>query len=87
VFVNDAFGTAHRAHASNVGISSNIKESALGFLVNNELEMLAKAIDSPKSPVVSIVGGAKVSDKIGVVESLLKISDKVILAGGMTYTF
>ena len=87
VFINDAFGTAHRSHASNVGIASNIEESALGFLVNTEVKMLTKAISNPKSPVISIVGGAKVSDKIGVVESLLNISDKVILCGGMTFTF
>ncbi len=87
VFVNDAFGTAHRAHASNVGIAKNIATSALGMLVDNEVKMLSKALDNPQSPVISIIGGAKVSDKINVIESLMKISDKIIICGGMTYTF
>ncbi|WP_381414848.1 phosphoglycerate kinase [Spiroplasma endosymbiont of Anurida maritima] len=87
VFVNDAFGTAHRAHASNVGIASNIKESCVGFLVEKELNMLSKAMNNPKRPLVAIVGGAKVSDKINVIENLLKIADKVIIGGGMAFTF
>ncbi|AUM62924.1 phosphoglycerate kinase [Spiroplasma monobiae] len=87
VFVNDAFGTAHRAHASNVGIASNIAESCVGFLVQKELEMLAKGIDKPEHPFVAIIGGAKVSDKIGVIDNLLEKADKIIIGGGMAYTF
>ncbi|AUF83375.1 phosphoglycerate kinase [Mesoplasma syrphidae] len=87
VFVNDAFGTAHRAHASNVGISENIEESALGFLVQSEIEMLGKGIDTPERPFVAILGGAKVSDKIGVIDHLLTKVDKILVGGGMTYTF
>ncbi|QGS52251.1 phosphoglycerate kinase [Spiroplasma tabanidicola] len=87
VFVNDAFGTAHRAHASNVGIASNISESCVGFLVQKELEMLAKGIDSPEHPFIAIIGGAKVSDKIGVIDNLLQKADKIIIGGGMAYTF
>ncbi|QEH62202.1 phosphoglycerate kinase [Spiroplasma chinense] len=87
VFVNDAFGTAHRAHASNVGIASNIAESCVGFLVQKELEMLSKGIDSPEHPFVAIIGGAKVSDKIGVIDNLLTKADKIIIGGGMAYTF
>lgn len=87
VFINDAFGTAHRAHASNVGIASNIKESAIGFLIQNELEMLSKGLDHPKKPFIAIVGGAKVSDKIAVIENLLQKADKILIGGGMAYTF
>ena len=87
VFVNDAFGTAHRAHASNVGIASNIKESALGLLVQKELEMLSEGLLAPKHPFVAIIGGAKVSDKIAVIENLLKTADKILIGGGMAYTF
>ncbi|WP_339020604.1 phosphoglycerate kinase [Spiroplasma endosymbiont of Atherix ibis] len=87
IFVNDAFGTAHRAHASNVGIASNIAESCLGFLVEKELEMLSKGIDKPEHPFVAIIGGAKVSDKIGVIDNLLEKADKIIIGGGMAYTF
>lgn len=87
VFVNDAFGTAHRAHASNVGIASNISESCVGFLVQKELEMLGKGIDNPEHPFVAIIGGAKVSDKIGVIDNLLTKADKIIIGGGMAYTF
>lgn len=87
VFINDAFGTTHRAHASNVGIAKNIKESAIGFLVANELKMLKQGLDHPKRPLISIVGGAKISDKIGIIDALLKKSDKVIICGGMAYTF
>ena len=77
VFVNDAFGTAHRAHASNVGIASNIKESAVGFLVEKEINFIGGAVDNPARPLVAILGGAKVSDK----------ADKVIIGGGMMFTF
>ncbi|WP_339033889.1 phosphoglycerate kinase [Spiroplasma endosymbiont of Cantharis rufa] len=87
IFVNDAFGTAHRAHASNVGIASNISESCVGFLVQKELEMLAKGIDKPEHPFIAIIGGAKVSDKIGVIDNLLEKADKIIIGGGMAYTF
>ncbi|AKX33833.1 phosphoglycerate kinase [Spiroplasma litorale] len=87
VFVNDAFGTAHRKHASNVGIASNISESCVGFLVQKELEMLSKGIDKPEHPFVAIIGGAKVSDKIGVIDNLLKKADKIIIGGGMAFTF
>ena len=87
VFVNDAFGTAHRAHASNVGIASNIKDSAVGFLVEKEIEFIGGAVDNPERPLVAILGGAKVSDKIGVIENLLDKADKVIIGGGMMFTF
>ena len=87
VFVNDAFGTAHRAHASNVGISSNIADSAAGFLMQKEIEFIGGAVDNPARPFVAILGGAKVSDKIGVIENLLDKADKVIIGGGMMFTF
>ncbi len=87
VFVNDAFGTAHRAHASNVGITNNIKEACVGFLVEKELKALNKAIENPARPSVAILGGAKVSDKIKVIEKLAAIYDKVLIGGGMRYTF
>ncbi|RRC94172.1 phosphoglycerate kinase [Erysipelotrichaceae bacterium OH741_COT-311] len=86
LFVTDAFGSVHRAHASTVGIAE-ILPSALGFLVQKEVECLSAAIDNPKRPLVAILGGAKVSDKIAVIENLLKIADKVIIGGGMSYTF
>ncbi|GEK91789.1 phosphoglycerate kinase [Alkalibacterium kapii] len=86
VFVNDAFGTAHRSHASNVGIASNV-ESAAGFLVEKEINFIGGAVDEPKRPFVAILGGAKVSDKIGVIENLISKADKVLVGGGMTYTF
>ena len=87
IFVNDAFGTAHRAHASNVGISSNIAVSVAGFLMSKEIEFIGGAVDSPARPFVAILGGAKVSDKIGVIENLLDKADKVIIGGGMMFTF
>jgi phosphoglycerate kinase len=87
VFVNDAFGTAHRIHASNVGIAENIAESCLGFLVEKEVKMLSQGVDNPVKPFVAIIGGAKVSDKIGVIEHLLKKADKILIGGGMAYTF
>lgn len=86
LFVNDAFGTAHRAHASNVGIASNL-ESAAGFLMDKEIKFIGGAVDEPERPFVAILGGAKVSDKIGVIENLLKKADKVLIGGGMAYTF
>ncbi len=87
VFINDAFGTAHRAHASNVGIASNVAENAVGFLIEKELEYLEGALTDIKRPFVSIIGGAKVSDKISAITRLLELSDKVIIGGGMAYTF
>ncbi|NCB33038.1 MAG: phosphoglycerate kinase, partial [Erysipelotrichia bacterium] len=86
-FVEDAFGSVHRAHASTVGIPSNMKEVAGGFLIEKELKYLGQALDDPKHPFVAVLGGAKVSDKIAVIENLLKIADKVIVGGGMAYTF
>lgn len=87
VFVNDAFGTAHRAHASNVGIASNIKKTAAGFLLEKEIKFIGEAVNNPKRPFIAVLGGAKVSDKISVIENLLNIADKVIIGGGMAYTF
>ena len=87
VFVNYAFGTAHRAHASNVGVASNIAESAVGFLIEKEINFIGGAVDNPERPLVAILGGAKVSDKIGVIENLLDKADKVIIGGGMMFTF
>ncbi|MCH4176657.1 MAG: phosphoglycerate kinase [Streptococcaceae bacterium] len=87
IFVNDAFGTAHRAHASNVGISSNVSKAVAGFLLENEIKFIKDAVDTPVRPFVAILGGSKVSDKIGVIENLLAKADKVIIGGGMTYTF
>ena len=87
VFINDAFGTSHRAHASNVGIASYIKESALGYLVQKEVEALSRAIDNPALPAIAIIGGAKVSDKIKTIEHLIKNVDKLIIGGGMAFTF
>lgn len=86
LFVNDAFGTAHRAHSSNVGICEFLP-SALGLLVEKEVEVMGNALKEPKRPFTAILGGAKVSDKIGVIENLLNIADKVLIGGGMTYTF
>lgn len=85
VFVNDAFGTIHRAHASNVGIASHL-ESCVGFLIEKELNAL-KELDSPEQPFVVVLGGAKVADKIGVIENLVKKADKILIGGGMAFTF
>ena len=87
VFVEDAFGSVHRAHASTVGIPTNIKENGLGFLVEKEVTMLGKAVDDPAHPFIAIIGGSKVSSKIDVIDNLLKKADKVIIGGGMAYTF
>jgi phosphoglycerate kinase len=87
LYVNDAFGTAHRKHASNVGIASNMKQAAAGFLLEKEIKFLGNAVDNPEHPFVAILGGAKVSDKIGVIDHLLGKADKVLIGGGMTYTF
>ena len=88
VFVNDAFGTAHRKHASNVGIATNMSgKAAAGYLMEKEIKFLGDAVDNPERPFVAILGGAKVSDKIGVIDNLLDKADKIIIGGGMTYTF
>ena len=87
IFVNDAFGTAHRAHASNVGISANVDKAVAGFLLENEIAYIKEAVENPVRPFVAILGGSKVSDKIGVIENLLEKADKVLIGGGMTYTF
>lgn len=86
IFINDAFGTIHRSHASNVGIA-NYLPSGLGFLVQNELEKLSLALDDPKRPYTVILGGSKVSDKIGVIKNLVNIADYILIGGGMAYTF
>lgn len=86
VFINDAFGTSHRAHASNVGVSTYLP-SGLGFLVGKEVGIMGKALDDPQRPFLAILGGAKVSDKIGVIENLLEKVDSIIIGGGMAYTF
>lgn len=86
IFINDAFGTAHRAHASNVGIAS-ILPNGIGFLVKKELDTLGEAINNPKRPLVIILGGKKVADKIAVIENAVKIADYVLIGGGMSYTF
>jgi len=87
VFVNDAFGTAHRAHASNVGIASNMKTSVAGLLLEKEINFIGGALENPQRPFVAILGGAKVSDKIEVIKNLLKVADKVLIGGGMAFTF
>lgn len=86
VFVNDAFGTAHREHASNVGISTHL-ETAAGYLMEKEIKFIGGVVNNPHKPVVAILGGAKVSDKIGVIKNLVNIADKIIIGGGMAYTF
>lgn len=86
VFVNDAFGTAHREHASNVGISTHL-ETAAGYLMEKEIKFIGGVVNDPHKPVVAILGGAKVSDKIGVIKNLVNIADKIIIGGGMAYTF
>ena len=86
LYVNDAFGTSHRAHASNVGVAS-ILPSAVGFLIEKEIDVMGKALEAPEHPFVSILGGAKVSDKIGVIENLITKVDTILIGGGMAYTF
>ncbi|WP_142640493.1 phosphoglycerate kinase [Staphylococcus epidermidis] len=86
VFVNDAFGTAHREHASNVGISTHL-ETAAGYLMEKEIKFIGGVVNDPKKPVVAILGGAKVSDKINVIKNLVNIADKILIGGGMAYTF
>jgi phosphoglycerate kinase len=87
LFVCDAFGSAHRAHASVVGVTRFVKQSAAGLLMERELAYLGKAVSNPARPFVAILGGAKVSDKIEVVENLMKIADAMLIGGGMAYTF
>jgi len=87
VWVNDAFGTAHRAHASTAGMARFVKEKAAGFLIQKELEYLGKALSQPRRPFVALLGGAKVSDKIKVIENLLSKADAVCVGGAMAYTF
>ncbi len=87
IFVNDAFGTAHRAHCSTVGVVSHVKEAVAGYLIGKELEYLGNAVDAPARPFVTILGGAKVADKLTVIENLLKKADTLIIGGGMAYTF
>ena len=87
VYVNDAFGTAHRAHASTEGVARILKPAVAGFLMQNELQYLGGALDNPQRPFVAILGGAKVSDKITVIEKLLEKVDAILIGGGMAYTF
>ncbi|MDI6452940.1 phosphoglycerate kinase [Peloplasma aerotolerans] len=87
VFVNDAFGTAHREAASNVGIASNIEQTVAGFLLEKEINFIGGTLENPERPFVAILGGAKVSDKIEVIKNLLKVADYVLIGGGMAYTF
>jgi phosphoglycerate kinase len=87
VFVNDAFGTAHRAHSSTVGVAEFVGESAVGYLMKREIEFLGNAVNNPVRPFAAILGGAKVSDKIAVIDNLLSKVDVLIIGGGMAYTF
>ena len=87
VFVDDAFGTAHRAAASNVGIAANVSETAAGLLLEKEIKYIGGAVDTPVRPYIAILGGAKVSDKIGVIEALLEKADKILIGGAMMFTF
>ena len=87
IFVNDAFGAAHRAHCSTVGVASFVKESAVGYLMGKELKYLGNAVENPERPFVTILGGAKVADKLNVIENLLNKADTLIIGGGMAYTF
>ena len=87
LYVNDAFGTAHRAHASTEGVTKYLKPSVAGYLIEKELKYLQSAIEEPQRPLVAIIGGSKVSSKIGVIETLLEKCDKLILGGGMIFTF
>lgn len=86
IYINDAFGTSHRAHASNVGVSAHLP-SAVGLLVEKEISIMGNSLDDPKRPFVAILGGAKVSDKIGVIDNLIEKVDSILIGGGMAYTF
>ena len=87
IFVMDAFGSAHRAHASTVGVTKFVKETAVGYLMNKEIEFLGNAVENPERPFVAILGGAKVADKLNVISNLLEKCDTLIIGGGMAYTF
>src|SRR5271155_2346882 len=87
VYVNDAFGSAHRAHASTVGMIQFVSQAASGLLMDRELEYLGKVTKNPERPCVAILGGAKVSDKIEVIQNLMKVVDKLLIGGAMAYTF
>ena len=87
LYVNDAFGSAHRAHCSTAGVTAFVEEAACGYLIQKEIEVMGKALSDPKRPFVSILGGAKVSDKIGVINNLIEKVDTLIIGGGMAYTF
>lgn len=87
VFVNDAFGTAHRAHCSNVGVSELVETAAVGYLMQKEIDFLGNAVENPVRPFVAILGGAKVADKLNVISNLLEKCDTLIIGGGMAYTF
>ena len=87
VFVNDAFGTAHRAHCSNVGVTEYVDTAAVGYLMQKEIDFLGNAVENPVRPFVAILGGAKVADKLNVIDNLLEKADTLIIGGGMAYTF
>ena len=87
VYVDDAFGNAHRSHASNVGITKYVRECCAGFLVKRELNFFTNALENPRRPLVAIIGGSKVSDKLEAIANLVKIADKIIVGGGMAFTF
>ena len=87
IFVNDAFGTAHRAHCSNVGVTKFVDTSAVGYLMQKEIDFLGNAVNNPQRPFVAILGGAKVADKLNVISNLLEKCDTLIIGGGMAYTF
>lgn len=87
VFVNDAFGTAHRAHCSNVGVTEYVDTAVVGYLMQKEIDFLGNAVNNPKRPMVAILGGAKVADKLKVIDNLLEKCDTLIIGGGMAYTF
>ena len=87
VFVNDAFGTAHRAHCSNVGVTQFVDTAVVGYLMQKEIDFLGNAVENPERPFVAILGGAKVADKLNVISNLLEKCDTLIIGGGMAYTF
>src|SRR4030067_1974683 len=87
LYVNDAFGSAHRAHASTEGVTKYFKQSAAGYLMQKELDYLGKALSNPQRPFVAILGGAKISEKLLVIDNLLTKADAVLIGGGMAFTF